>query len=116
MRDLLEIDFTIIFMDITLLVMEYQNRHVFEQAIKEVVCSFKLQLEFVILGKLVSITQPSGGAGGSMSLEPDHHMGTRNFSVPSNAIERQSFPSRMELELTKSRSVDHGQHIEEARW
>lgn len=57
MRELLSINILIILMDIALLVIEYQNRHVFEQAVKAVVYSVKLKLEFAILSKLVGITQ-----------------------------------------------------------
>ena len=57
MRELLGINVLIIIMDIALLVVEYQNRHVIEQAVKEVVYAFKLKLEFAILNKLISITQ-----------------------------------------------------------
>ena len=57
MRELFMINVLIIIMDIALLIVEYQDRHVIEQAIKEVVYSVKLKLEFAILSKLVSITQ-----------------------------------------------------------
>ena len=57
MRELLLINVLIIFMDIALLVVEYQDRFQVERAIKEVVYSVKLKLEFAILSKLISITQ-----------------------------------------------------------
>lgn len=57
MRELLSINVFIIIMDIALLVVEYQDRHVIEQAIKGVIYSVKLKLEFAILSKLVGITQ-----------------------------------------------------------
>lgn len=44
-------------MDITLLVVQYQHRHVLEQALKVVIYSIKLKLEFAILNKLIGITQ-----------------------------------------------------------
>ena len=56
MRELLSINVLIIIMDIALLVVEYQDRQVIEQAVKQVVYSVKLKLEFAILSKLVSIT------------------------------------------------------------
>lgn len=59
MRELLAINVVIIFMDIALLVVEYQNRHVIEQCIKQVVYSVKLKLEFAILSKLVDISHRS---------------------------------------------------------
>lgn len=55
--ELLGINILIILMDLALLVVEYQNRHVIEQAVKQVVYSIKLKLEFAILSKLVNITQ-----------------------------------------------------------
>lgn len=59
MRELLAINVVIILMDIALLVVEYQNRHVIEQCIKQVVYSVKLKLEFAILSKLVDISHRS---------------------------------------------------------
>ena len=44
-------------MDVALLIVEYQDRHAIEQAVKQVVYSVKLKLEFAILSKLVHITQ-----------------------------------------------------------
>jgi hypothetical protein len=46
----------IIVLDIALLVVEYQDRHVIEQALKQVVYSVKLKFEFAILSKLAGIT------------------------------------------------------------
>lgn len=62
MRELLLINVLIVIMDVALLVVEYQDRHVIEQALKQVVYSVKLKLEFAILSKLISITQRSDGA------------------------------------------------------
>jgi hypothetical protein len=59
MRELLAINAFIIIMDIALLVVEYQDRHVIEQALKAVVYSVKLKLEFAILSKLVGIARNS---------------------------------------------------------
>lgn len=79
MRELLTINLFIIFMDVALLVVEYQDRHVIEQAIKEVVYSVKLKLEFAILNKLVGITQKSDrdslgalGTGDIVTPEDSH--------------------------------------------
>lgn len=55
MIELLSINIWIIIMDVALLVVEYQNRHVIEQALKGVVYSIKLKLEFAILNKLVTM-------------------------------------------------------------
>ena len=55
MIELLSINIWIIFMDVALLVVEYQNRHVIEQCLKGVVYSIKLKLEFAILNKLVTM-------------------------------------------------------------
>ena len=57
MWQLFSINVLIIIMDIALLVVEYQDRHVIEQALKEVIYSVKLKLEFAILSKLVGITK-----------------------------------------------------------
>jgi hypothetical protein len=57
MLELLSINAICILFDIALLVVEYQNRHVIEQAIKPVVYSIKLKLEFVVLRKLIDSSQ-----------------------------------------------------------
>jgi len=61
MWQLFSINVFIVFMDIALLVIEYQDRHVFQQALKEVVYSIKLKMEFAILSKLVALTAKDGG-------------------------------------------------------
>jgi hypothetical protein len=55
MIELLSINVWIIIMDVALLAVEYQNRHVIEQCLKGVVYSIKLKLEFAILNKLVAM-------------------------------------------------------------
>ncbi|KAK0337939.1 hypothetical protein LTR91_011779 [Friedmanniomyces endolithicus] len=57
MWQLFSINVIIIVLDVALLVVEYQNRHVIEQALKEVVYSVKLKFEFAILSKLAGLTQ-----------------------------------------------------------
>ncbi|KAK3639735.1 hypothetical protein LTR56_012312 [Elasticomyces elasticus] len=64
MWQLFSINVIIIVLDVALLVVEYQDRHVIEQALKEVVYSVKLKFEFAILSKLASLVQP----GNSTSL------------------------------------------------
>ncbi|TKA83008.1 hypothetical protein B0A55_00840 [Friedmanniomyces simplex] len=64
MWQLFSINVIIIVLDVALLVVEYQNRHVIEQALKEVVYSVKLKFEFAILSKLAGLTRQ----GNSMSL------------------------------------------------
>ncbi|KAK4549331.1 hypothetical protein LTR36_006328 [Oleoguttula mirabilis] len=57
MWQLFGISVIIVVLDIALLVVEYQNRHVIEQALKAAVYGIKLKLEFAILSKLVGITK-----------------------------------------------------------
>lgn len=57
MWQLFSINIFIVLMDVALLVVEYQDRHVIEQAIKQVIYSIKLKLEFAILSKLVGLTK-----------------------------------------------------------
>lgn len=57
MWQLFSINVLIVIMDIALLVVEYQDRHVIEQALKQVIYSVKLKLEFAILSKLVGLTK-----------------------------------------------------------
>jgi len=61
MWQLFSINVFIVFMDIALLVIEYQDRHVFQQALKGVIYSIKLKMEFAILSKLVALTAKDGG-------------------------------------------------------
>jgi hypothetical protein len=62
MWQLFSINVFIVFMDVAVLVIEYQDRHVFQQALKEVVYSIKLKMEFAILSKLVALTAKDGGS------------------------------------------------------
>ncbi|RMX73878.1 hypothetical protein D0869_13159 [Hortaea werneckii] len=57
MWQLCVINAMIIVADIGLLVVEYQDRHVVEQALKGAVYGMKLKLEFAILSKLVGMTK-----------------------------------------------------------
>ena len=57
MIELFGINVLIIVFDIALLAVEFRDLHVIEQAVKSVVYSIKLKLEFAILSKLVSIAQ-----------------------------------------------------------
>ncbi|KAI7460182.1 hypothetical protein KC357_g9040 [Hortaea werneckii] len=57
MWQLCMINAMIIVADIALLVVEYQDRHVVEQALKGAVYGMKLKLEFAILSKLVGMTK-----------------------------------------------------------
>ncbi|GAB1743524.1 hypothetical protein NU219Hw_g454t1 [Hortaea werneckii] len=57
MWQLCMINSIIIVADIGLLVVEYQDRHVVEQALKGAVYGMKLKLEFAILSKLVGMTK-----------------------------------------------------------
>jgi hypothetical protein len=57
MLELFIINVLIIVLDIALLVVEYLNLRVYEQAFKGVVYSIKLKLEFAILGKLVHVVR-----------------------------------------------------------
>ena len=60
-------------MDLALLILQYQSRHVLEQSLKAVVYSTKLKLEFAILNKLVNITQSSNN---EIFLKPLEDSGT----------------------------------------
>lgn len=62
MWQLFSINVLIVFMDVALLVIEYQDRHVFQQALKGVIYSVKLKMEFAILSKLVALTSRDGGS------------------------------------------------------
>jgi hypothetical protein len=62
MWQLFSINVLIVIMDVALLVIEYQDRHVFQQALKGVIYSVKLKMEFAILSKLVALTSRNGGS------------------------------------------------------
>lgn len=55
MYELLSINFIIILLDSSLLVLEYWNLYYLQVSFKSLVYSVKLKLEFAVLGKLVSI-------------------------------------------------------------
>ena len=71
MWQLFIINIIIIAMDIALLVLEYHNLRVLEQAFKVVIYSVKLKLEFAILGKLVELVQQNGRSLSNVMLEVD---------------------------------------------
>jgi hypothetical protein len=62
MWQLFSINVLIVVMDVALLVVEYQDRHVFQQALKGVIYSVKLKMEFAILSKLVALTSRDGSS------------------------------------------------------
>jgi len=62
MWQLFSINVLIVVMDVALLVIEYQDRHVYQQALKGVIYSVKLKMEFAILSKLVALTSRDGGS------------------------------------------------------
>jgi hypothetical protein len=64
MWQLFSINILIVTMDTALLVVEFQDRHVIEQALKAVIYSVKLKLEFAVLSKLVGLTKHSRSADG----------------------------------------------------
>jgi hypothetical protein len=68
---LFTINVIIIAMDIALLVLEYRNLRVLEQAFKVVIYSIKLKLEFAILGKLVELVQQNGRSLSNAMLDID---------------------------------------------
>ena len=62
MWQLCTINGVVILADVALLVVEYQDRHVVEQALKGAVYGIKLKLEFAILSKLIGITKHNASA------------------------------------------------------
>lgn len=58
MHELLAINFFIILMDISLLVLEYVGLYPLQTTLKPAVYSLKLKLELGVLGKLVALVQP----------------------------------------------------------
>jgi hypothetical protein len=74
MWQLFIINVIIIAMDIALLALEYRNLRTLEQAFKVVIYSFKLKLEFAILGKLVELVQQKGRSLSAATLEVDTYV------------------------------------------
>jgi Na+-translocating ferredoxin:NAD+ oxidoreductase RnfA subunit len=62
MWKLMIINLIIITLDCAFLTLEYLNLSVLEQTFKGIAYSYKLKIEFAILGKLVSIAQTHSGA------------------------------------------------------
>lgn len=99
MWQLFGINVFIVIMDVALLIMEFQGRHVFSQALKGAIYSVKLKLEFAILSKLVSLTsrdrstseatwtgafEDYGGASGRDAGTLDAQRGRSLFTLDSN--------------------------------
>lgn len=79
----------IVFMDVALLVIEYGGRHVFSQALKGVVYSVKLKMEFAILSKLVALSTRNGNSGGSTFTGAfEDYNGTVSSSANSRSLRR----------------------------
>ncbi|KAK5124922.1 hypothetical protein LTR85_001112 [Meristemomyces frigidus] len=72
MWQLFGISIIIVVFDIALLVVEYQDRHVIEQALKAAVYGIKLKLEFAILSKLIGLTKAKDSTYLAAFEEYDH--------------------------------------------
>lgn len=59
MYELLALNLVVMLMDVALLVMEYLNIYYMQVSFKALVYSIKLKLEFAVLGKLISLADPS---------------------------------------------------------
>jgi hypothetical protein len=99
MWQLFSINVFIVFMDVAVLVIEYQDRHVFQQALKEVVYSIKLKMEFAILSKLVALTAKDGGSGRAnfTGAFEDYNGAARLGSVSENSDRSKPKPMRDSL-------------------
>lgn len=112
MWQLFSINILIVLMDVALLVVEYQDRHVIEQAIKQVIYSIKLKLEFAILSKLVGLTKDKQSGitaaledrDGFVSDEPNTLVRDRTKSIQTLAQVRR--PSSPDLEKPKVAYLD----------
>lgn len=115
MRELLAINAFIIAMDIALLVVEYQDRHVIEQALKAAIYSVKLKLEFAILSKLVGITRTSNddhwGMFGGVGVIDDHELAA--FNETRNGSTALSL-SQTDLGKKKGDRTEEPLHVERA--
>lgn len=107
MMELLGINIWIIIMDVALLVVEYQNRHVIEQSLKGVVYSVKLKLEFAILNKLVTMVD----ANARQTEECGNHFIT-SCTTEDRLSRRPTVDSRSFR--TKAGMCDDVSHIERA--
>ena len=111
MRELFIINILIIFMDIALLVVEFQDRHTIEQAIKEVVYSVKLKLEFAILSKLVSITQRNDD-NETVGIFGDGETHDNEKPMQNGSLSLQPFQTDAEVE--KAKMNGDAMHVERA--
>lgn len=109
MRELLSINIFIIIMDIALLVVEYQDRHPMEQAIKVVVYSIKLKFEFAILSKLVSIFERGDDAGADMF---DEYERRQEIAKPEVKLVQQT--ARRDSKMAVKSEDEGALHIERA--
>jgi len=118
MWQLFSINILIVVMDIALLVVEYQDRHVIEQAIKQVIYSIKLKLEFAILSKLVGLTKDNQTGftaafedyDGFVNDEPNPLVRDRTKSIhtldSSQPLAHARQPSSLDLEKPKVAYLD----------
>jgi len=121
MWQLFTINVMIIAMDIALLVLEYRNLRVLEQAFKVVIYSIKLKLEFAILGKLVELVQQNGRSLSNATLEVDTYLDptkakvSADLTILGSNAESNDFISRPRwVDYHKKEDTQQGavQHIE----
>ena len=87
--ELLVINIIIVALDVALLTLEFMNLTVLEEAFKGLAYSFKLKMEFAILGKLVDMAHPGLGehdlSDRTMVLDSDSWAGSRSKSTVTHA-------------------------------
>jgi hypothetical protein len=110
MWQLFIINVVIIALNIALLVVEYLNLRVYEQVFKGMVYSFKLKLEFAVLGKLVHIVRVLSNAVGDTA---DFMTDTRS---PSDVTRVKSNAARGGLRPSWKKKIDEtsSEHVERA--
>jgi hypothetical protein len=111
MWQLFSINVFIVFMDVAVLVIEYQDRHVFQQALKEVVYSIKLKMEFAILSKLVALTAKDGGSSRAnfTGAFEDYNEVTGSGSASSKSERSRQMPMRDSMFSSKTPPLRNGQ-------
>lgn len=119
MWQLFGVNVIIIVLDVALLVVEYRNLRVYEQAFKGVVYSIKLKLEFAILGKLVQIVRDGGRVMSDAVVVDDTATYVDRNRTPSDVTHAESHKRqarRGSRSLWMKKGVDEAdvEHIESA--
>lgn len=103
MWQLFSINVLIVIMNVALLAVEYKNYFILEQALKAVIYSIKLKLEFAVLNELVKFVQHRGDA---------NHRSTSHYHI-TTPVEPSSDRPHTKDKKARSASMPEATHMED---